>query len=370
MNLITRLTNQINTQKGIPFVEFMQLALYEPNLGYYTSSLPKIGKQGDFITAPEMTPLFSYTLANQCQPILAQLPEPTILEFGAGSGRLCVDLLTRLENLNCLPERYFILDVSGDLQQRQRSLIEQETPHLLPIIHWLTRWPETAFNGVIIANEVLDAMPVHRFVKNQGQFYECFVEIDKDNHFFQSLRGCKDSALLTYLQTHFSMLDEPYQSEVNLFIQPWLKQCSDILAKGAMFIIDYGFPRHEYYHPDRTQGTLMCHYQHHAHANPFIHIGEQDLTAHVDFTHVAESAYDAGFEINGYTNQAAFLLSNGLLNLLDEIDEPSRRINAHQAIKVLTHPSEMGELFKVIALTKHLNYSLTGFEIHDKRATL
>lgn len=369
MNLLMLLQEQLQ-EGGMPFVEFMQIALYHPSFGYYTSGLQKLGKQGDFVTAPELTPLFGQTLANQCQEILSTLHEPVLLEFGAGSGQLCIDLLKRLEYLQCLPTTYYILEVSGNLRQRQLANIQQAIPHLFNRVRWLTHWPETPITGVIIANEVLDAMPVHRFLKTDKQLYESIISLNTQQTIIESFEPCIDPRLIDYCDSQLPVLNTPYYSEVNLFMEPWITQCSKILKQGAIFLIDYGFPRHEYYHPDRRQGTLMCHHQHIAHSNPLVHIGEQDITAHVDFTHVAESGYNAGLHVAGYTNQAAFLLSNGLLNLLDDIDEKTGLINAQQAIKCLTHPSEMGELFKVIALTKNLDMDLTGFQQHDKRVSL
>lgn len=369
MSLITSLHKQLQ-ENAMPFVDFMQMALYDPRFGYYTSGLQKFGSQGDFITAPELTPLFGQALASQCQQIFHSLKNPILFEFGAGSGRLCVDILQHLEHLQCLPDAYHILEVSGNLRQRQQSLIEQEIPHLIDRVKWLDRWPENPFNGVIIANEVLDAMPVHRFYKAGDALYESFVGLNAEGKIAEFINPCATSELTTYLQTNLPDLATPYQSEVNLFIGPWMKQCSEMLIQGAMILIDYGFPRHEYYHPDRQQGTLMCHYRHQAHSNPLIHIGEQDITAHVDFTHVAEAAHDSGFHVAGYTSQAAFLLSLGLLNLLEAIPDSSSRIKAQQAIKILTQPTEMGELFKVIALTKNRDIELAGFQLHDKRVSL
>ncbi len=423
---------------AIPFSEFMQEALYAPNLGYYTAGLQKLGPGGDFITAPELTPLFGKTLANQCQQVLVELDAPIVFEFGAGSGRLCVDLLTHLEHLNSLPFEYHILEVSSNLRHRQEELIQLEIPHLANKIRWLSTWPAQPFNGVVIANEVLDAMPVERFLQTSDGLLDSYVALNEEAYQFllaniekglrtgnpssalrapsphvwgegnneeglleKGLRtGSPSSALrapsphvwgegnneegllrevfkpstnprlLAHVQTVLPPDLFPYQSEANLFIDDWLQQCHAMLNKGAVFLLDYGFPRHEYYHPDRHHGTLMCHYRHLAHTNPLIHIGEQDITAHVDFTHVADAAVAAGFHVAGYTNQASFLLSNGLLNCLAEIVDERERVNSQQAVKQLIQPNEMGELFKVIALTKQLDLALNGFQLHDKRVSL
>lgn len=370
MTLSTIIKTRLQQEGAIPFVDFMQLCLYHPQWGYYSSGTQKFGPQGDFVTAPELTPLFGYTLANQCQQVLCTLKDPVIFEFGAGSGRLCVDLLTQLERTQNLPVGYQILEVSADLRQRQKKRVEEEIPHLAHLVTWLDRWPERPFIGVIIANEVLDAMPVHRFLQTENGLQESVVSLSPAGELCETFRPIQDQRLAQFVQTTLADLPQPYLSEVNLFAASWIQQCSDMLQQGALFALDYGFPRHEYYHPDRNQGTLMCHYQHQAHSNPLLHPGLQDITAHVDFTLIAEAADAAGLEVTGYTNQAAFLLANGLLNLLEDIDDDHKRINAQQAVKQLLHPSEMGELFKVIALTKGLDLELNGFQWHDKRASL
>lgn len=370
MTLLDRLHQQLKQQKEMPFVEFMQTALYDPQQGYYSAGLPKIGAQGDFITAPELTPLFGYTLANQCQQVLSLLDSPKVLEFGAGTGALCVAMLHHLEQLNCLPDCYYILELSGHLRQCQKELIEQKIPHLAPIVHWLERWPEEAFNGVIIANEVLDAMPVHRFLLEENAVLESYISLDEQGQLKEQFKPCHNQRLLNYVKNKVPTHPFPYLSEVNLFIDDWIAQNYQLLQQGAVLLLDYGFPRHEYYHPDRYQGTLMCHYQHHSHTNPLIHVGEQDITAHVDFTHVAEAGQQAGFHIAGYTNQASFLLANGLLHLVNTIEDENPLFHAKQAVKQLIQSSEMGELFKVIALTKNLEVPLNGFLLNDKRVSL
>lgn len=354
-------------EKGaVPFATFMHDALYAPNIGYYSAGSAVFGKAGDFVTAPELTPLFGQTLAQQCQPILNELENPILFEFGAGSGRLCVDILTQLEQCHCLPNEYHILEVSGHLKERQQTLIRQEIPALYDRVKWLTKWPTTPFNGVVLANEVLDAMPVHRFLQTAEGLMESYIGLNSAKQLHETFQPCQNEKLLSHVKMILPPDQVPYLSEANLYLDDWLQNCFEMLQQGAMFIIDYGFPRHEYYHPDRNQGTIMCHYHHQAHANPLAHPGEQDITAHVDFTHVAEAADKAGFHVAGYTNQASFLLSNGILARLEE----SRSIKQQQAVKQLLQPNEMGELFKVIALTKQFDRPLNGFQLHDKRASL
>ena len=354
----------------MPFAEFMQLALYHPEFGYYSAGLQKFGRQGDFVTAPELSPLFGQTLANQARQVFNELSTPILFEFGAGSGRLCVDIMKHLECLNSLPAAYHIMEISTELRHRQKELINKEIPHLADQIHWLNQWPTEAFDGVIIANEVLDAMPVHRFLQTATGLAESRISLDSSGELSEIFKPCDNPRLNNYLQNALPDDMFPYMSEANLFIDGWIKECSNMLAKGVMILVDYGFPRHEYYHPDRSQGTLMCHYQHLAHGDPLQHIGEQDITAHVDFTHVAEAASDAGFQVDGFTSQTAFLLSNGILDLLQAYPEGTDRIKAQQTIKQLIQPDEMGELFKVIALTKNLDMDLAGFQLQDRRASL
>ncbi len=364
------------TQHGqIAFVDFMQQALYSPNWGYYNRSQSPLGATGDFITAPELTPLFGYTLANQCEAILKHLSHPELFEFGAGTGRLCIDILTRLEQLDALPNAYHILEVSGALASQQQHTIQAEIPHLADRIQWHTSLPNTPFEGVILANEVLDAMPVHRFLKTPDGIFESMIGLDSNQQLVEHFEPCVNTELTQHVQNILTHDVTPYTSEANLIMTHWIKSCFSLLTRGAVILIDYGFPQHEYYHPDRSKGTLMCHYQHTTHPNPLHHPGEEDITAHVDFTHVADSALQAGFDVTGYTNQASFLLANGLLSLLEEETQHHEhnikaQFTAQQAVKKLLQPSEMGELFKVIGLTKAFHVPLTGFQLHDKRASL
>lgn len=369
MQPIDYLRQHLEQHGKIPFVDFMQQALYAPRWGYYTQSRAPIGAAGDFITAPELTPLFGYTLATHFSKILRSLKTPHMLEFGAGTGRLCIDILTQLEALNALPETYFILEVSGALKTLQQEKIQAEIPHLAHRVQWLTALPQSPFEGIIVANEVLDAMPVHRFLKTDEGIFESMIGLDENLQLIETFEPCTApelSAHVTQVLTHHVT---PFASEANLNLQSWLQAASEILTQGLVLLIDYGFPQHEYYHPDRNKGTLMCHYQHQAHPNPLAHPGLEDITAHVDFTHVADCALQAGFHVSGYTNQASFLLENGLLSLLKD-SQNIDNINTQQAIKQLLQPHEMGELFKVMALTKGIHQPLLGFQQYDKRASL
>ncbi len=366
MQPIDFLREHLATNTSMPFVEFMQQALYSPRFGYYTTSGLPIGEKGDFITAPELTPLFGYTLASQCIPVLKNLNAPSMFEFGAGTARLCIDVLTHLEKENALPARYLILEVSGALRALQEENIHQEIPHLAHLVHWVSALPPEPFEGIVLANEVLDAMPVHRFLKTETTLLESMITLDEDKNLKEVFEPCKNDALKTHVERILNHNVRPYASEANLHVEGWLSACCTMLTRGLVLLIDYGFPAHEYYHPDRRHGTLMCHHQHKAHPNPLKNPGLEDITAHVDFTHVADCALNAGFEVRGYTNQASFLLASGLLNLLGQTPD----LKTQQAVKQLVQPNEMGELFKVMALCKALNLPLSGFQWHDKRVNL
>ncbi len=348
----------------ISFAKYMDLALYAPGLGYYCAGLQKFGEKGDFITAPEISPLFSRCLANQCQQVLSTLNAPQILEFGAGSGIMAADILCELEQLNCLPEHYLILELSAELQQRQHQTIKKHVPHLLERVRWIHHWPEKPFNGVILANEVLDAMPVRRIQWQGDAIIERMVcwqdgftwcdgdDINPEHLTFRHVTG--------------------YTSEYNEALDSWIKQAGDSLQNGMILAIDYGYNRQEYYHPQRSDGTLRCHYQHHAHNNPLILPGLQDITAHVDFTAVAQAAIAADLSVAGYTSQAFFLLANGLTERA-EANYPETvpaQLQLAQQIKKLTMPDAMGETFKVIALTRNIDIPLTGFMMQDYRGRL
>ncbi len=254
----------------------MRMALYEPGLGYYVAGLRKIGKGGDFITAPEISPLFSQCLANQCAQVLTELGGGDILELGAGSGLMAADILARLEAIGCLPQHYRILDLSPELRDRQRQTLQKHVPHLLERVAWLDRLPETPMRGVIVGNEVLDAMPVELFTLVDGERVIRQVEIQENGFGWVAVDGS-------------------YTSEFNPALPAWMQSMADVLAAGALLLIDYGYEQADYYRPDRTQGTLICHYQHRVHDNPLIYVGLQDITASVDFTAVANRRLGCGF---------------------------------------------------------------------------
>ncbi len=341
------------------FARFMELALYAPGLGYYSAGSKKFGKEGDFITSPEMSSLFSRSLAKQCAQILHGGGD--ILEFGAGSGKMAAGILAELEVLGVLPNHYYILEISADLKERQQHYLKNNLPELLERVIWLDHLP-ASFSGVCLANEVLDAFPVHRFKKTEHGFQELYVGYQDDQF---ELRYQLPSPALEHYVHDLPELPIDYESECNLNIQGWINSVAKMLSHGTLLIIDYGFPRSEYYHPERSHGTFMCHYRHHAFDQPLANIGLQDLTAHVDFTAVIEAAHQAGFSLGGYTNQANFLLSCGMIDYLREVSCQEQYLKLSLEAKVLTAPSEMGELFKVMALHKNSDLELLGFMLRD-----
>lgn len=356
-----------------PFVEFMHAALYAPDYGYYRCGTQKFGVMGDFITAPEWSPLFSRCLAVQVAEVLAHLGEADVWEIGAGSGTMAAEVLLALESLQQLPCHYYILELSAELQARQAQTLHEKAPHLLPRVVWWSTLPAAhSFRGVILANEVLDAIPVHRFyVDSQRQIQSCQV-VWQDHGWAWALQPADDAlrrAVQHLQQQHDLPLD--YLSEVGLWGQAWLREISQRLQQGLMLLIDYGYAGAEYYHPQRSRGTLMCHYRHHAHSDPLINLGVQDITAYVDFTALAEVAVAEGLQV-AYTTQADFLLATGLLQQLaaSSPDSPHTHLPLAQQVKTLILPDEMGERFKVMGLSRGLEaQSWSGF-VRDRRAWL
>lgn len=356
---------EINNKGPITFARYMELALYAPQYGYYRSGLQKFGENGDFITAPELSPLFSKCLAKQCQQVLSDLPTKTILELGPGSGKMAADILTELAAQDSLPQKYYLLELSAELRQRQQHYLQQKIPQWFSRLQWLDQLPAEPISGIILANEVVDAMPVHKFAWHEEKLYEYYVDYNT-KQFSWLLDSPSDPTLQEYIQSLSIENKQDYSSEINLMLPAWIKSLSDSLQQGLILIIDYGFPQQEYYHPERNQGTLMCHYQHRAHPDPLILPGLQDITAHVDFTAIANAALNNQCEVSGYTSQALFLLNCGLTELLPIQLDIEMSYTIAQQIKRLTLPSEMGELFKVIALTKDYPTNLLGFKEHNR----
>lgn len=364
--LRARILDELAGEGWMPFSRYMEQALYAPGLGYYSGALQKFGAGGDFVTAPELSPLFGRSLARQLAELMAR-SAPSLIEAGAGSGRLAADLLAELERLGALPERYAILELSADLRARQQALIAAERPHLADRVVWLDSLPEQ-FDGIVIGNEVLDAMPIERLRAGAEGIEQAGVGATADGALEIVWRPAPTDLANEARALGFS---DGYDSEINFAARAWVAEWARRIDRGALLLIDYGFPQAEYYHPDRRTGTLMCHYRHHAHTDPLWMPGLNDLTAHVDFTAVAQSAFDAGMSLAGYTSQAYFLLNCGVLDLLDRDADALTRARENTALNRLTSPAEMGELFKVICTTRGLDdLPLLGFARGDRCHTL
>ncbi|MDH4104633.1 MAG: SAM-dependent methyltransferase [Gammaproteobacteria bacterium] len=360
----------------IDFAQFMQLALYAPGLGYYSAGARKFGAAGDFITAPEVAPVFSRCLAVQCAEVLQHLgtSDARILELGAGSGVMAAGLLAELERQGALPAEYLILDLSADLRERQQATIAQAVPHLLDRVHWLDGLPDEPFTGLIIANEVLDALSVQRFAIRQGEVNALGVSDEFGQFVLAEVRGGERlvAAVRQIERDAGVTLPDGYESELCLGLAQWLAGIGASLARGVMLFVDYGLPRREYYSLERTRGTLLCHFRHRFHDDALARVGLQDITAWVDFTAVAEAATAAGFEVAGYTTQAHFLIGAGLGDFVANVEglDLVHRLNLSRQAMVLTLPGEMGERFKVIALSRDYDAPLRGFATRDLRHTL
>lgn len=350
------------------FDRFMSLALYAPGYGYYSGGLEKFGADGDFVTAPEISPLFGRCLARQVAQVL-EVTGGDILELGAGNGKLARDMLQELDGLGRLPERYLILEVSQDLREKQNALLySPDNMRFEHKISWIDEIPED-FCGVMVANEVLDAVPVHLLAHTAQGLCERGVVCDGEDFAWED-RVLPEGSL----KAAASELDLPpgYVTEINPAACGLVASLSQSLRQGLMLLVDYGFPRREYYHPQRSRGTLMCHIRQMAHADPFWFPGLQDITAHVDFTAVAETGVANGLKLMGYTTQAQFLINCGITQMLQTADSHGSQgylTLAAQAQKLLS-PAEMGELFKIIALGKGMKKPLIGFTQGDKSYTL
>ncbi|MCD6046896.1 MAG: uncharacterized protein K0S08_543 [Gammaproteobacteria bacterium] len=355
----------------ISFHNYMQLALYAPGLGYYSAGAHKFGESGDFITAPEISPLFGMTIASALKPYIAAMSQPDWLELGAGTGRLAESILDYLAKEKNLPQHYFILEVSADLKQRQQDYLQAKlSGEIFKRIIWLDRLPNS-FSGIIIANEVLDALPVHRFKITENGAKEIYVvEANSDSTALNNFHEILDNPSSAYLEQRLNALMLPkeqggmgltagYESEINLQQEALLKSLTAILTQGILLFIDYGFPAREYYHPDRDTGTLMCHYQHHAHPNPYFWPGLQDITSHVDFTALAKCGIENGLTLETFMTQGALLMHGGIMELAQAFltQEKSSLLTAN-AVRKLVSPEEMGELFKAILFSKNLHIAL------------
>ncbi|WP_321883698.1 class I SAM-dependent methyltransferase [Paraburkholderia bannensis] len=365
----------------LPFDRYMERTLYAPGLGYYSGGSRKFGlfadDGSDFVTAPEMSPLFAATLARAVGEALAASGTRALMEFGAGTGRLAAGVMLALEALGVPFDSYAIVDLSGELRERQRDTIAQRAPHLLDRVQWLDALP-ASFEGVVIGNEVLDAMPVRLFARKDAVWHERGVAVSADNAFVFSDRPAMSGRDADWAQgvpgSVLAAIDgsDDYVAETHEAALAFTRTVCAMLTRGAAFFIDYGFPESEYYHPQRVQGTLMCHYRHRAHDDPFLYPGLQDITAHVEFTGIAQAGVETGADLLGYTSQARFLMNAGITEVLGEIDvsDVARFIPAANAVQKLVSEAEMGELFKVIAFSRGIDSTIAAFARGDRSHTL
>ncbi|MDC0182279.1 SAM-dependent methyltransferase [Candidatus Thioglobus sp.] len=354
-NIISKSIKDNNNPIG--FDVFMDLALYHQEFGYYRSNKTIFGHRGDFITSPEVSDLFGFSLAKQCKQILNG---GNILEFGAGSGILAAQILFELGRMESLPKKYFIIELSSQLRQTQKETIKKVLPEVFDRIEWLTKLPKN-FKGVVIANEVLDALPVKRITFSKGSFYELGVGFKGGDFNWERMQEP-----LTHLNIPDSIdFQEGYTTEINIQSGAWIKSLYDLMIEGIVILIDYGMTEAEYFHPQRNQGTLKCFSNHKSSDNPFIHIGKQDITASVNFSNIASIAKESGFKVSGYTTQSMFLISLGIDNYLKNEENEEQKVKIAQEIKQLVLPGTMGEVFKVMALSKKQSVKLEGFKELD-----
>jgi SAM-dependent MidA family methyltransferase len=366
--LATLIQHYISQSQGwISFADFMQMALYEPQLGYYSGGAKKFGHGGDFVTAPEISPLFAQTLANQAAQVLADT-QGSILELGAGTGKLALDLLRALQDMNQLPEQYCIMDVSAHLRHIQQETLHKALPaELMQRVLWLDTLPQD-FVGMIVGNEVLDAIPLHLVHHTAQGLYERGVA-------FNGNFVWEDKPLLSgnlFEAASALALPVDYLTEICPAASGLIASLAYTLKRGVIIMLDYGFSAREYYHPQRNLGTLMCHYQHYAHTEPLVYVGLQDITAHVDFTSIAHAGVNNELELAGFCSQAQFLMNCGILDLMSKVSphDMANYAPLAAAAQKLLSPAEMGDLFKVIAFSKQFDAPLLGFSAGDKSHTL
>lgn len=358
------LQSEINSGGPLAFHDYMNHALYHTKWGYYRSGKIKIGEAGDFTTAPEISDLFSFCLARQCIEIRQAIGDHySILECGAGRGTMALSILEYLSQNDRLPKHYYILELSGHMKALQKELILSKHPEWAGRVQWLSAWPQAqSFEGMVLANELFDAMPVHLFRYDGSAFLQAHVSLEDGQLSMSWPRATPVlESSLESLQVNFS---KGYQSEWNPSIDGWLGALASILKRGALIAMDYGFERSVYYHPDRMMGTLMCHYKHQAHTDPLLFPGCQDITSHVDFTHLSQAAKKGGWDLQGFVSQANGLINAGLMGLISS--DMGASWQQKQAMNRLVHPAEMGELFSWIGVSQGLNHQLSCFSRADR----
>lgn len=371
--LVEFIRAEIETSDGyIPFARYMALALYAPGLGYYSAGAHKIGAQGDFVTAPEISPLFARCIARSCESVLNQIGEGDVFELGAGTGTLAAELLRDLHACGRLPQRYRILEPSADLRERQQRYLHMTVPECFDRIEWLDAPPAEPWCGLLVANEVLDALPVDMFAWSPGTVVEYGVGWSGGRFSWQTRPA--DAVLTATAESYAKRYawEQSYRTEINTKLVPWLAAVTEKMQAGAAVLIDYGYPRHDYYRAERAQGTLLCHYRHRAHADPLLLPGLQDITAQVDFTALAEAAQHAGLSVSGFTTQAHYLLDNGIEQMLAQTAPcmTPEYLRLATQVKTLLLPGEMGEYFKAMLLTRGLKQQVSGFQSRDLRSRL
>lgn len=356
----------------LPFSRYMELALYEPGLGYYSAGSEKFGAAGDFVTAPLTSPLFSRCLAHNCAQVLSDLGGGEILEVGGGTGVMAADILAALATVGRLPDRYRILEISADLKQRQAETLRGRPGALLDRVEWIDRLPDSPVAGVILGNEVMDALPCERFrIGQQGPVLLGVTRTEAGFDWVEYEADRASSGQVASIESDLGrQLPSGYESELFPRLSPWVRGMAKCLSRGLILLIDYGLPRSQFYHPQRSGGTLMCHYRHRAHPDPFLWPGLQDITAWVDFTAVAEAATDAGLTLEGFTTQACFLLASGIGEMVTQDATDRVRIEAAEQVRRLTLPGEMGERFKFIALGRGWSGRLPGLTLRDLSGSL
>jgi SAM-dependent MidA family methyltransferase len=374
-DLCARIDAEIARGDGfLPFDRFMELALYTPGLGYYVAQMRQFGAQGDFLTAPEISPLFGAALAEQCRLTLNILGEGRIIEFGGGSGRMAASVLSALRDQGVWPIDYAIVELNPALRERQRETLLATDPALAERVQWWQGPPEMPCVGVVIANEVIDALPVSAFELRADSVQERGVSVTSGEGYRWTTRPAS-LALIDEINTRMHAAESPllpYRSELNLRQTLWLADLRHFLQRGVVMLADYGYVGRDYYHPERTDGTLQCHYRHHVHSDPFWFPGLQDLTASVDFSALAQAATDAGFEVRGYTEQTSYLLSTGITERLAALDgyAPDVRYRAAQAVKTLLLPQAMGARVKFMSLSIDYVGPVCGYQLRDERHRL
>ncbi|GGG02171.1 MULTISPECIES: class I SAM-dependent methyltransferase [Cysteiniphilum] len=359
-----------NNKSPISFKRFMQEALYAPNLGYYTANKPKLGESGDFMTAPMSSSLFGQTFAIQFADILPKLGDnPVIVEFGAGTGKFALDCLQKLTSLNALPHAYYIIELSPDLKLEQQSLLKSIGDYYQHI-HWLDKLPTEKLNAIVFANEVIDAMPVE-LISIKGKAAKRMMVDQQQDQFIWCDQEITDpllAAAIKRLPLENLLFINGYQTEINLWIEPWLTSIHSVLNRGVVFICDYGYQRDLYYSSARIKGTLQCYFKHHVHDNPLIYTGVQDITAHVDFTTVAECAESLGFVLDGFATQGSFLSQAGIMCAYEkqqtDLNE-KEKLRLNQELKLLTLSTELAENFKVMALSVDYDDVIEAFDDID-----